>query len=273
MIKNITIGQYFPGNSPLHKCDPRTKFILTIAYTVLVYFASNIFSYILTALFLMSLIIISKIHISIILKNIKPLFFIIALTSALNIFYNTDGITLFNWRFINVTSGGLITAGFMVLRLIFIICGAPFLTYTTSPIVITDGLERLMSPLRIFKVPVHDIAMMTTIALRFIPILIDETDKIMSAQKSRGADFESGGIIKRAKALIPILVPLIISAFRRAEELATAMECRCYHGDKGRTRLRILKFGLVDLVALLVMIAFGISIFLLNNIDTFLSIN
>lgn len=251
MLKDITLGQYFPGTTFIHRLDPRTKLLLTIVYIAALFVAKWYVSYALVLAFLLCAAGVSKIKIRTMLKGIKPLLIIIILTGLLNVFYTTGGVLLVDWWIFHIWSKGLETAFLMVLRIIMLIAGTFLLTYTTSPISLTDGLEALLSPLKKLKVPVHELSMMMCIALRFIPTLIEETDKIISAQKARGADFESGNLIRRAKALIPILVPLFISAFRRADELATAMESRCYHGGEGRTRLRVLRFTGNDLTAFL----------------------
>jgi energy-coupling factor transport system permease protein len=239
MLKDITLGQFFPGNTLVHRMDPRMKIILTLGYIIILFVAQGILSYLVILVWLAAAVAISKIKPSIILKGIKPLIFVIALTGILNMFYTPGkGDPLIQFWVIKIYYEGIYTAVMMIVRIIMLITGTFLLTYTTSPILLTDGIEKLMNPLKKIKVPVHELAMMMTIALRFIPTLIEEADKIMSAQKARGADFESGSILKRAKALIPLLVPLFISAFRRADELATAMECRCYRGGEGRTRLR-----------------------------------
>lgn len=248
MLKDVTMGQYFPGNTVIHKLDPRTKLIFVILYIVMLFTAKWLVSYGLVFLFLCWVIYASKIKLKVILRSLKPLLFIIVLTGILNLFY-TQGEEIFSFWIFTVTREGIYAAVFMVLRIGMLIAGTFMLTYTTSPIALTDGLEGLLSPLKKIRVPVHELAMMMCIALRFIPTLIEETDKIMSAQKARGADFETGNLIRRAKALIPILVPLFISAFRRADELAVAMECRCYHGGEGRTRLRQLVYAKRDLIA------------------------
>ncbi len=262
MIKDITIGQYFPGNSLLHRLDPRTKILLTVAYIVLLFITKRLIGLALAGLFMLAVVLISRISLKTVIKSIKPLLFIILFTATLQMIYGggeplfpTVGwLTWLSWK-------GVRNAIFMAVRIVLLVVGTSFMTYTTSPIMLTNALESLMSPLKYIKVPVHEFAMMMTIALRFIPTLVDETDKIMNAQKARGADFETGNIFRRAKALIPILVPLLISAFRRAEELADAMECRCYHGGVGRTKYKIYHFALRDLGAALVMVAmFGIII-------------
>jgi len=254
MIKDITLGQYFPGNSVVHRLDPRVKIVLTLAYIVLLFVAQGPIGYGICLATLIYLIMVSKISVKVILKSMKPLLFIIVFTALLNMFY-IQGRTLVEFWIFKISYEGVETAIYMALRIAMLIAGTfVLLTYTTSPIMLTDGIEHLLNPLKKVKFPVHELAMMMTIALRFIPTLIEETDKIMSAQKARGADFESGNIINRAKALVPILVPLFISAFRRADELAVAMECRCYRGSVGRTRLKVLKMQRVDYCAIAVSI-------------------
>ena len=233
MLKDVTLGQYFPGETSVHKLDPRTKLVLVIVYIVALFLAKGAASYALVAACLLAVIGISKIHLKVIVKSLKPLLLIIVLTALLNLFYGSGEPLVQFWIF-KITKQGIENAVFMVLRIALLVAGTFMLTYTTSPIALTDGLESLLGPLKKLGAPVHELAMMMCIALRFIPTLIEETDKIMSAQKARGADFESGNLLSRAKALIPILVPLFISAFRRADELATAMECRCYHGGGER---------------------------------------
>lgn len=251
MLNNISLGQYFPGNSPIHNMDPRVKLSLTFVYIIVLFCCKGILPYILVAALLFTVIYISKINFKIILNGVRPIIILLLITTIFNIFYTTGGKVLLHVGFITITSHGLISAAYMVVRLIFLVIGTfVMLTYTTSPIMLTDGLESLLSPLKRIHVPVHELSMMMTIALRFIPTLIEETNKIIAAQRSRGANFDSGSIFSRAKALIPILVPLFVSAFRRAEELATAMECRCYRGDIGRTRMRVLKISTVDIVSI-----------------------
>ena len=240
MLKDITIGQYFPGTSPIHKLDPRMKIVLTVAYIILLFTAQNAVGLAVGVLFLVLVYGISKIPPVMILRSLKPVVPIIVFTSVLNMFF-IDGRVLFQWWILKLTAEGVKTAVFMSVRIVCLIAGTSLLTYTTSPIALTDGIERLCNPLKRFKLPVHELAMMMTIALRFIPTLIEETDKIMSAQKARGADLESGGLMQRARAIIPIMNPLFVSAFRRADELALAMECRCYRGGEGRTRMKQLK--------------------------------
>ncbi|MEM1486279.1 energy-coupling factor transporter transmembrane component T [Oscillospiraceae bacterium PP1C4] len=240
MLRDITIGQYFPGKSVIHKLDPRMKIVLTMAYIVELFIASNPIGLLVGIGFLILAYGISKIPPFMILKSLKPVVPIIIFTSVLNMFFIEGDVLLQLWK-IQITMQGVTTAIVMSVRIICLIAGTSLLTYTTSPIALTDGIERLFAPLKRFNLPVHELAMMMTIALRFIPTLIEETDKIMSAQKARGADLETGGLMQRARALIPILIPLFVSAFRRADELALAMECRCYRGGEGRTRMKQLK--------------------------------
>ena len=257
MLKDITLGQFFPGESVIHRLDPRTKLIALVAYIVALFVAKSWVSYGLMFAFLVTVIAISKIPVKSIVRGMKPLVLILVFTGILNLFF-TDGETvLVSFWVITVTLEGLLRAIFMMARILMLITGTFLLTFTTSPIALTDGLESLMGPLKVIKVPVHELSMMMCIALRFIPTLIEETDKIMCAQKARGADFETGSILQRAKALVPILVPLFISAFRRADELATAMECRCYQGGEGRTKMKILRYKRWD------MCAFGICVLLI----------
>ena len=263
MLKDITLGQFFPGNSLIHKLDPRSKIIAIILYIVFIFSIKNILAYIFVGLFILLCNFVSKVPLKYMLKGVKPILFFIILTAFFNLFL-TPGKILVKLGFLSITYEGLRMASFMVLRLFFLIMGTSLLTLTTSPIVLTDGLEHLISPLKKIGVPTHEIAMMMTIALRFIPTLLEETDKIIKAQTARGADFESGNILRRAKAMIPILIPLFISAFRRADELAVAMECRCYHGGEGRTKLKSLEFKNIDLYAFIFMIIFGLIVISLN---------
>ena len=249
MLKDITLGQYFPGNTVVHRLDPRTKLILVIVYIIALFMAKSWVSYGFMVLVLASAVSLSKIRLGTILKGMKPIIIIIIFTAVLNIFF-TPGSTLVEFWIFRITREGLRAALFMVLRIVMLITGTFLLTYTTSPIALTDGLEALLKPLKKIRVPVHELSMMMSIALRFIPTLIEETDKIMSAQKARGANFETGNLIEKAKAMLPLLVPLFVSAFRRADELAIAMESRCYHGDKGRTRMKQLKMEKRDSLSL-----------------------
>jgi len=250
VLKDITLGQYFPGNSPIHRLDPRTKLIFLVIYIVALFVAKSWISYAVMLAFLVAAIRISTIPPKSILRGMKPLVMILVFTGVLNLFFTREGRELVNiGDVIVITSGGLTRAVFMMARILMLITGTFLLTYTTSPISLTDGLEALLNPLKKVHVPVHELSMMMCIALRFIPTLIEETDKIMSAQKARGADFETGSLMERAKALIPILVPLFIGAFRRADELATAMECRCYQGGEGRTKMKLLRYRRNDMAA------------------------
>ena len=268
MLKDITLGQFFPGNTLAHRLDPRTKILLVVLYIAALFSAKRMVGYGLMALTLAVCVKISGVKVKALVRGLKPVVFIVVFTAVLNIFFTPGERYLLEVGFLRISDTGLENAVFMVLRIILLIMGTFLMTYTTSPISLTDGLEQLLTPLKRFRVPVHELSMMMSIALRFIPTLVEETDKIMSAQKARGADFESGNLLEKAKALIPILVPLFISAFRRADELATAMECRCYHGGEGRTKLHVLKYegrdyaalagGAVILCAVLVLRHFGL---------------
>ncbi len=254
MIKDITLGQYFPGASPIHKLDPRTKVLLTILYIVSLFVIRGGWGYFVSAAMMFVIIALSRIPFGVVLRGIKPILFVLLFTATFNLIYGTgtpifEDVSWLGW----LTWNGLRNAVFMAVRIILLVIGTSFMTYTTSPIMLTGAMESLLAPLKWVKVPVHELSMMMTIALRFIPTLVDETDKIISAQKARGADFETGNIFRRAKALVPILIPLIISAFRRAEELADAMECRCYHGGNDRTRYKVFHFAARDALAALVM--------------------
>ena len=245
-LKDITLGQFFPGSSPLHRMDPRTKLLALMVYIVALFMAGSFVSYGVNLAVLALMVAISRIPLKSIVRGLKPVVFILIFTAVLNLLYTPGETVLCKFWIITITLEGIQSAFFMVVRIMMLITATFLLTYTTSPILLTDGIESLLSPLKRIRVPVHELAMMMSIALRFIPTLIEETDKIMSAQKARGADFESGNLLQRAKALVPILVPLFISAFRRADELATAMECRCYNGGEGRTKLHVLRFALRD---------------------------
>lgn len=264
MIKDITIGQYFPGNSFVHRLDPRLKILEMIALIALIFTCNNFAS--LGAVFALVAIIVfvSKIPVKTILKSLKPILFIIIFTAVLNLFYGT-GEPLIKFGIIKITENGIITAVFMAVRIVLLVIISSLLTYTTSPTSLTDAIESLLKPLTYVKVDVHTIAMTMTIALRFIPTLIEEIDKIMSAQKSRGADMESGNIIQRSKALVPILIPLFISSFRRANELAYAMECRCYSGGKGRTKMKQMKLRALDYSSVVLVIAIFIGVIFINR--------
>ena len=249
MLKDITLGQYFPGSTIIHRLDPRTKLIGLVCYIVALFLAKSYVSYALMALTLVTLSALAHIRAKTLLSGLKPLIFIVIFTGVVNLFYGS-GEPLVQFWVLKITASGIRTAVFMVLRIMLLVCGTFLLTYTTSPLQLTDGLEMLFSPLKVIRFPVHELAMMMSIALRFIPTLIEETDKIMSAQKARGASFDTGRLTERARALIPLLVPLFVSAFRRADELATAMECRCYHAGVGRTRMKELHVAPRDAAAL-----------------------
>ncbi|MEG0691622.1 MAG: energy-coupling factor transporter transmembrane component T [Oscillospiraceae bacterium] len=263
MLKDISIGQYFPGKSAIHKMDPRVKILLTLAYIVMLFLVKNALAFLVTIVFLLTVILIAKIPVKSIFRSVKPILPLILFTSILNMFF-ISGTPIFTWWIFTITSEGVRLAIIMSIRIVCLIIGSSLLTYTTSPIALTDAIERLLKPLKYIKFPVHEMAMMMTIALRFIPTLIEETDKIMSAQKARGADLETGGLVKRARALIPILIPLFVSAFRRAEELALAMECRCYRGGEGRTRMKQLKLSLVDFTSTAVMVLTFTAVIIIN---------
>jgi energy-coupling factor transport system permease protein len=257
MLKDITLGQYFPGNSIVHRLDPRTKLVILVLYIIALFVASGWPAYLVVFSFLAFVVAISQIPLKSIVNGMKPLVMILIFTGILNVFFTTGEKLVIKFWFISIYWEGIVRALFMVARILMLIAGTFLLTYTTSPIALTDGLESLLNPLKKIHVPVHELAMMMCIALRFIPTLIEETDKIMAAQKARGADFEDGNLLQRVKALVPILVPLFISAFRRADELATAMECRCYQGGDGRTKMKLLRYKLRDFKA------YGIGMMLL----------
>ena len=266
-IKDITLGQYFPGNTVIHRMDPRTKLLFTVLYIVALFMAKSLLTYAIMFGVLAVCILLSKIKLKVLLRSMRAVVLIVVITGLLNLFYTPGGegetplVSL--WVF-KIYPAGVWAASFMIVRIVLLICCTFLLTYTTSPILITDGLESLLGPLKKIKVPVHELAMMMSIALRFIPTLIEETDKIMSAQKARGANFDTGNLIQKAKALVPLLVPLFISAFRRADELAVAMECRCYHGGEGRTKLRQLRYAFRDYVALFFGLALCVGVWALG---------
>lgn len=268
---DVSLGQYYEANSFVHKLDPRVKLLFVIVFLVATFVAKNIFAFVLLVSLIFIFILISRVPLRVIFKGLKPLIIIILFTAVLNIFFTKGDNYLWGaviipdfWR-VDIYKEGLINAGILVVRIVTLLIGTSlFFSYTTTPIELTDGIEIGLAPLKKIKLPIHEFAMMMTIALRFIPTLIDETSKIMNAQKSRGADFASGGLIKRAKALIPIIIPLFVSAFRRADELATAMECRCYHGGNGRTRMKVLKFKSRDYVMLFVSVAMLAGVILIN---------
>ncbi len=266
MLKDITIGQYFPGDSVIHRLDPRFKIVMTLLFIIMLFIGNSMICLAIGAVYTLTAILLSKIKFKMFIKSIKPLMPFLLITALLNIIFVNEGDVYFHWKFIKITSDGLNVSVVMIIRIIILIAGSSLLTYTTSPITLTDAVERLLSPLKKFRFPVHELAMMMSIALRFIPTLIEETDKIISAQKARGAEFDTGNVMNRAKNLVSILIPLFISSFRRADELATAMECRCYCGGEGRTRLRQLKSHPRDYIALSITIIFLICVIVVNII-------
>ena len=256
MQANISLGQFLPGDSAIHRLDPRTKILLMIAYIVLVFVVKSLPVFLLPAMLLVLMFLFAKVPASYLVSSVKPLRLLLVFMFLINLFFTPGETVLWQWRFIVITKEALRQAFYFTIRLVLLVSGTSMLTLTTSPISLTDGLERLLTPLKALRFPAHELAMMMTIALRFIPTLVEETERIQKAQMARGADFESGNLIQRAKSMIPILVPLFVSAFRRADELAMAMESRCYHGGEGRTRMRVLKLGLRDAVAAIVMAVF-----------------
>ena len=264
-MKGISFGQYYPARSPLHSLDPRVKIILTLLYIVCSFLCKNVISYALLLLSALLLVALGRIPLKIVLRGLRGVLFVLAFTAILNVFWTSGDVLLFEWKFIKIYLEGIYSAIFIMIRIAALIIGTGMLmTYTTTPIALTNAIEDLLSPLKKLHVPVHTFAMMMTIALRFIPTLTEETDRIMTAQKARGADFSSGGLIARAKALVPVLIPLFVSAFNRAGDLATAMECRCYHGGEGRTRMNVRHLRFVDVVPLFLILAFGASLIALN---------
>ena len=264
MIKDITIGQYFPGKSPIHRMDSRVKLLLDLVYLVMLFTAQSFTGLLVGLFFMVMCYIIADIKLVMILKSVKPILPLMIFTAILNMLFIGGEKPLFQWWIISIYPEGIRMSCFMLLRIVSLIVGMSLLTYTTSPIMLTDAIERLMSPLKKVRFPVHELSMMMTIALRFIPTLVEETDKIMSAQKARGAELDSGGFLKRAKALVPIIIPLFVSAFKRANELATARECRCYKGGEGRTRMRQLKIAARDIIAIVIMLTLFAGIIVLN---------
>lgn len=264
MIRDITIGQYYPADSILHRLDPRVKLIGTLVFIVSLFLFDTFLGYVLAGLFLYSAIKLSKVPFKFIVKGLKAVVILLVFTLIFNVFL-TPGEPIFTLGFIKITKEGLRTAAFMGIRLVFLILGSSLMTFTTTPNQLTDGLENVLGPLKKIHVPVHEVAMMMSIALRFIPILLEETDKIMKAQQARGADFESGKMIQRAKAMIPILVPLFISAFRRASDLAMAMEARCYRGGEGRTKMKPLRYKKVDYLTFCVFVLYLGGIIFMNK--------
>jgi len=266
MLKNITLGQYFPGDTFIHRLDPRTKLLAAIALIVAIFLAQGVLSYALLFAFVFACVKISNVGLKFIWKGLKPILVIVIATFILNIFFTPGEKMLLEWKFIHISQNGLVTATRMALRLVLLVMSTQILTLTTSPISLTDGMENLLGPLAKIGFPAHELAMMMSIALRFIPTLLEETDKIMKAQKSRGADFESGNLIQRAKAMLPLLVPLFLSAFRRADELALAMEARCYRGGNGRTRMKEMRYGRSDAFTALSIALLIAAVVLLNKV-------
>ena len=267
-MKNVAFGQYYPVDSVIHRMDPRAKIIMAILYIVCTFICKNVFCFALLVLTTVAVILFSRIPLRVVLASIKPLIFILMFTSFINIFASRGEhlLTPESW-WIKIYAEGLWNALFMVLRIVALLASTGvFLSFTTTPIALTDAMEQLLSPLKKLRIPVHDVAMMTTIALRFIPTLMEETEKIINAQKSRGADFQNGNLIQRAKALLPIFIPLLGSAFKRADELANAMDCRCYHGGEGRTKLKVLHLRISDVFAMILVLALGVGIFFLNRV-------
>ena len=256
MIRDITIGQYYPAKSVLHRLDPRVKLVATLLYLISLFLFKNILGYLVTTVFLIAIIKLSKVPFRYIMRGMKPIMMLLLITLLFNLFLTREGDVLFHAWIFTITEGGLRTAILMAIRLVYLITGSSLMTFTTTPNELTDGIESLLKPLNKIHVPVHEIAMIMSIALRFIPILLEETDKIMSAQKARGADMDSGTVVERARALVPIIIPLFVSSFRRAEELALAMECRCYNGGEGRTKLKTLVSGGADYAALCLSLLF-----------------
>ena len=265
MIRDITIGQYYPAKSVLHRLDPRVKLVSTLLYLISLFLFKSIPGYIVATVFLVAVIRLSKVPFSYIVKGLKPIVMLLMITVLFNLFLTRDGEVLFHAWIFTITEGGLRTAVYMAIRLIYLIIGSSLMTFTTTPTELTDGIEKLLHPLNKIRVPVHEVAMMMSIALRFIPILLEETDKIMKAQIARGADLESGNIIQRAKNMIPILVPLFVSAFRRANDLAMAMEARCYRGGEGRTKMKPLKYQSRDRMAYIVVVAYVVAVFFIGR--------
>ena len=264
-MKGISFGQYYPARSLLHSLDPRVKIILTLLYIVCSFLCKNVLSYALLLLSALLLVALGRIPLRIVLRGLRGVLFVLAFTALLNVFWTSGEVLLFEWKFIKIYLEGIYSAIFIMIRITALIIGTGMLmTYTTTPIALTNAIEDLLSPLKKLHVPVHTFAMMMTIALRFIPTLTEETDRIMTAQKARGADFSSGGLIARAKELIPVLIPLFVSAFNRAGDLATAMECRCYHGGEGRTRMNVRHMRFVDVIPLFLILAFGAALIVFN---------
>ncbi|HIV53054.1 MAG TPA: energy-coupling factor transporter transmembrane protein EcfT [Candidatus Mediterraneibacter norwichensis] len=269
MVRDITIGQYYPAESRIHRLDPRVKIVCTLFFLISLFIQNSLLGYVVATIFLGAVIHLSKVPLKYIVKGLKPVVILLLFTVAMNLFLTRGGETLVHFWIFTITESGLRTSVFMAVRLMYLVAGSSIMTFTTTPNSLTDGIEKLLHPLNKVHVPVHEVAMMMSIALRFIPILLEETDKIMKAQMARGADFESGNLIQRAKAMIPILVPLFVSAFRRANDLAMAMEARCYHGGEGRTKMKPLKYHGRDRAAYLVTILYVVIIFVVGRFVPF----
>ncbi|MCC2252941.1 energy-coupling factor transporter transmembrane protein EcfT [Ruminococcus sp. CLA-AA-H200] len=265
MIRDITIGQYYPAESRIHRLDPRVKIVCTLLFLISLFIQNSFLGYVIATVFLGAVIRLSNVPLKYIVKGMKPVVILLLFTVVMNLFLTQGGETLAHFWIFTISENGLRTSVFMAVRLIYLVTGSSIMTFTTSPNGLTDGLEKLLHPLNRINVPVHEVAMMMSIALRFIPIILEETDKIMKAQMARGADFESGNIIQRAKAMIPILVPLFVSAFRRANDLAMAMEARCYHGGDGRTKMKPLRYRGRDRIAYAVTLIYLVVIFIVGR--------
>lgn len=250
-MRDVSFGQYYPAESPVHRCDPRTKLVFLIVYIAAVFTAKNFYALGACAVVFLLVALLSRVPLKSLLRSVRAIIFILVFTAVLNLFFYSGDTVLWSWKFIRLTKEGIFYTIFLASRLFLLVMGSALLTLTTTPVSLTDGIESLLYPLKLVRFPVHELALIMSIALRFIPILTDETGRIMNAQKARGADFETGGLIKRIKAVIPVLIPLLISAFRRADELGDAMDARCYSGSKVRTKYKKLVFALRDLWAFL----------------------
>lgn len=262
MFKDIAFGQYYPTDSVVHRMDPRMKLFLTVLFVVAIFFVNTYFGFMMTAAVLLFIILLAKLPMLSVLKSVRAIIFIVIFAAVINLFMISDGEVLWSWRALQITDQGIHTTIKMTLRLVLLISGASLLTLTTTPVEVADGTESLMKPLRLIKVPVHDIAMIMSIALRFIPTLFEETNKIIAAQKARGASFDTGGLIARAKALLPVLIPLFVNSFRRADELAFAMDARCYNATENRTKMKVMKLGVADFVAFFLIAAYFVAVLL-----------
>lgn len=268
MLKDVTFGQYYPSNSFVHKMDARIKLVLCLLYMVGIFFVTSFVEFAFITVFLLALIGFSRVPIRSVFKSVKGIIFLLLFTVILNIFFNKDGNVLVEWKFIVITDGGLIYAAKMFLRLVYLVVGSSVLMLTTTPVDLTHAIESLLKPLRVIKFPAHELALIMSLTLSFIPSLIEETDRIIRAQKARGADFDTGGLVKRVKAFVPILIPLLVGGFRRADELANAMNSRCYEGAKKRTQMRVMKLSWRDLVGTLITLIFFVTIFVLYGMKS-----